>query len=105
MSMLVMDILMAAASFETRRRRERQMEGIAVAKLQGKYKGRKQKTQPGEVKALRDRGMGASAIARTLGCSRRNGHRLHARWVARHNGLRGRQQDSRSWCHGLSEQP
>ena len=75
MGMLVMDILMAVASFETRRRRERQMEGVAKAKLAGKYKGRKRKTGAVEVKALRDQGMGASAIARALGCSRRTVYR------------------------------
>ena len=54
------------AEFETALRRERQMEGIAKAKADGKYKGRKMSVNMAKVRELRDAGMGPSAIAREL---------------------------------------
>lgn len=58
------------AEFETALRRERQMEGIAKAKSEGRYKGRRPSVPVAEVKALAATGMGATAIARQLGIAR-----------------------------------
>jgi DNA invertase Pin-like site-specific DNA recombinase len=67
---LTMNLLAAFAQFETEIRRERQSEGIARAKAAGAYKGRKRTVTADEVRALRDLGLGPSAIARKLGCGR-----------------------------------
>ncbi len=64
------------AEFETAIRRERQMEGIAKAKTEGVYKGRKPSIDPERVKALAAQGMGASAIARELNVGRASVYRL-----------------------------
>lgn len=64
------------AEFETNLRRERQMEGIAKAKQQGVYKGRRPSIDANEVKRLRDEeGMGATEIARHLGIARTSVYR------------------------------
>jgi DNA invertase Pin-like site-specific DNA recombinase len=54
------------AEFETALRRERQMEGIAKAKVAGIYKGRKPSVDVARVRELRDSGMKPSAIAKEL---------------------------------------
>lgn len=54
------------AEFETALRRERQMEGIAKAKADGKYKGRKPSVDVARVRELHDTGMKPSAIAKEL---------------------------------------
>lgn len=54
------------AEFETALRRERQMEGIAKAKREGKYKGRKPSVDVARVRELREAGMRPSAIAKEL---------------------------------------
>jgi DNA invertase Pin-like site-specific DNA recombinase len=55
------------AEFETAIRRERQMEGIAKAKAEGVYKGRKPSIDAAQVRALAAEGLGGTAIARGLG--------------------------------------
>lgn len=70
-----LDMLGVFAEFETNLRRERQMEGIAKAKAAGVYKGRKPSVKPEEVRALKAQGMGAAAIARTLGIGRASVYR------------------------------
>jgi DNA invertase Pin-like site-specific DNA recombinase len=72
---LTMNILAAVASFETALRRERQMEGIAKARADGVYKGRRPKIKPVEVRALHASGMGPAAIARQLGICRSSVYR------------------------------
>ncbi len=64
------------AEFETAIRRERQMEGVAKAKAQGVYKGRKPTIDPERVKALAADGMGASAIAKELKVGRASVYRI-----------------------------
>jgi len=71
-----LDMLGVFAEFETNLRRERQMEGIAKAKAEGVYKGRKATINADEVRRLRDMGMGASAIAKALGIGRASVYRL-----------------------------
>jgi DNA invertase Pin-like site-specific DNA recombinase len=58
------------AEFETAIRRERQLEGIAKAKAEGVYKGRKPSVPVEEVRRLKAEGLGASAIAAQLGVAR-----------------------------------
>lgn len=72
---LQMQIIGAAAEFEYAMIRERQREGIALAKQRGAYKkcGRKpvlSKEQIEEVRRRHSEGEGASALARQYGCSR-----------------------------------
>lgn len=63
------------AEFETAIRKERQLEGIAKAKAEGVYKGRKASIDADQVKALAATGMGASAIAAQLGIGRASVYR------------------------------
>jgi len=63
------------AEFETALRRERQMEGIAKAKAEGVYKGRKPSVDVARVRELREAGMGPSAIAKELKVGRTSVYR------------------------------
>ena len=64
------------AEFETAIRRERQLEGIAKAKAEGAFKGRKPTIDPERVKELAASGLGGTAIARALNVSRASVYRL-----------------------------
>lgn len=64
------------AEFETAIRKERQMEGVAKAKAEGVYKGRKPSIDADRVKALAAQGMGATAIAKELNVARASVYRL-----------------------------
>jgi DNA invertase Pin-like site-specific DNA recombinase len=64
------------AEFETAIRKERQMEGIAKAKTEGVYKGRKASIDPEEVKAMHEAGKGATEIAKVLGIGRASVYRV-----------------------------
>ncbi len=64
------------AEFETAIRRERQMEGIAKAKAEGAFKGRKPSIDGARVRELAASGMGGTAIAKELGVSRASVYRL-----------------------------
>ena len=63
------------AEFETNLRRERQLEGIAKAKLAGVYKGRPASIDASQVRKLKENGMGASEIAKSLGIGRASVYR------------------------------
>jgi len=65
-----LDMLGVFAEFETNLRRERQMEGIAAAKLRGVYKGGKPRIDPEAVRKLAADGVRPSHIARQLNISR-----------------------------------
>ncbi|AXY49633.1 resolvase [Rhodococcus ruber] len=70
---LMLSLLGAFAEFERAIIRERQAEGIAIAKAKGKYKGRKRVLTEEQIdKALAriEAGEGPSAIARDLGVGR-----------------------------------
>jgi DNA invertase Pin-like site-specific DNA recombinase len=69
-------MLAVFAAFETDVRRERQVEGIALAKRQGIYKGGKVRLGRQRVKELLDSGRGPAAIARELGMARSSVYRL-----------------------------
>ena len=70
-----LDMLGVFAEFEARLRHERQMEGIKKAKEKGVYKGRKPSIDASAVKELKEKGMGASAIAKELGIGRASVYR------------------------------
>lgn len=75
-----LDMLGLFAEFETNLRRERQLEGIALAKRRGVYQGRKPSIDAAEVKRLRTaEGLGPTAIARRLGIARASVYRALAR--------------------------
>ncbi len=71
-----LDMLGVFAEFETNLRRERQLEGIQRAKKRGVYKGRKPSISTEKVRELKQRGMGATAIARELGIGRASVYRV-----------------------------
>lgn len=71
-----LDMLGVFAEFETNLRRERQIEGIAKAKAEGKYKGRRQSIDPEKVKQMRDQGLGATEIAAALKIGRASVYRV-----------------------------
>lgn len=75
---LTLTMFGAMAQFEREMMLERQREGIAKAKAQGKYKGRKPTVQAKseEIRELRSQGMGATAIARKLGVGRASVYRV-----------------------------
>lgn len=71
-------MLAVFAEFETGVRRERQLEGIAKAKAEGKYAGRKPSIDKDRVRELKASGLGPTAIAREVGCDPSTVHRLLA---------------------------
>ena len=71
-----LDMLGVFAEFETNLRKERQMEGIAKAKENGVYKGRKPSIDVEQVRVLKAQGMGASKIAEELGIARASVYRV-----------------------------
>ena len=70
------DMLSVFAEFETNLRKERQAEGISKAEANGVYKGRKKSIKVETIAELKAQGMGASAIAKTLGIGRANVYRV-----------------------------
>ena len=70
-----LDMLGVFGEFETNLRKERQMEGIAKAKENGVYKGRKPSVNIDKVKGLKESGLGASAIAKELNIGRASVYR------------------------------
>jgi DNA invertase Pin-like site-specific DNA recombinase len=71
-----LDMLGVFAEFETSLRRERQLEGIAKAKAEGVYEGRPASIDAARVCEMKAQGMGATAIAKTLGIHRASVYRL-----------------------------
>ena len=71
-----LDMLGVFAEFETNLRKERQMEGIAKAKAEGVYKGRKPVIDPAKVRELQSKGRGATEIAAKLGIGRASVYRV-----------------------------
>ena len=69
---LILTLMAGVAQFERGRIRERQIDGIARAKRQGKYRGRKRRITAAVVQEMKAKGMGVSAIARELNCTRRS---------------------------------
>src|SRR5262249_10287844 len=75
---LILTVLGGIAEFERELLSERQREGIAKAKAEGRYKGRAPtaRRQTTEVLRLKGKGMGAAEIARTLVVSRASVYRI-----------------------------
>ena len=74
---LMVNLLGSIGQFEREVMLERQKVGIAKAKAEGKYKGRKPtaRLQAEDIKRLSERGLGAVEIARELGISRSSVYR------------------------------
>jgi DNA invertase Pin-like site-specific DNA recombinase len=75
---LMFTVIGAIATFEREMMLERQREGIAKAKSQGKYRGRKPtaRAKAGEVKTLKADGVRPVDIARRLGIGRASVYRI-----------------------------
>jgi DNA invertase Pin-like site-specific DNA recombinase len=80
------------AESETNLRRERQLEGIAKAKVAGVYKGRPASIDAAQVRQLKAQGLGATEIAKALSIGRASvyralgGHRVRRRLEFRASG-------------------
>ena len=77
---LMLDLLGSVAEFERSMMLERQRDGIAKAKAEGKYQGRKPtaRAKAEEVMAMKQAGRGATEIAATLGIGRASVYRILA---------------------------
>lgn len=73
---LQLQMMGAFSEFERSIIRKRQAEGIAKAKEKGVYKGRKATIDAREVMSLKEKGLGASAIAKQLGIGRASVYRV-----------------------------
>lgn len=67
---LFLTMLGAFAEFETALRRERQAEGIAKARAEGRYKGRPKKVNAVQIKKMHADGVKPTVIADRLGVAR-----------------------------------
>jgi DNA invertase Pin-like site-specific DNA recombinase len=69
----MLSVMGAFAEFERALLKERQREGIALAKKRGAYRGRKRTLSPGQITQLKariDQGETKAKIAREMGISR-----------------------------------
>ena len=75
---LLLTVIGAIGQFEREMMLERQREGIAKAKANGRYKGRKPtaQAQAAEVQRLRREGTGPTEIARRVGIARASVYRI-----------------------------
>ncbi len=73
----MLTVLAATAAFERSVMLERQLEGIAKARAEGKYKGRAPtaRRQAAQVRAMKGEGLKMSEIAAHLGMSRASAYR------------------------------
>ena len=77
---LMLNVFSAMAQMERETMLERQREGIAKAKADGKYKGRAPtaRAKSGEVMRLKNEGLGPTEIANLVGISRASVYRILA---------------------------
>lgn len=73
---LMLNMLGSVAQFEREMMLERQREGIAKAKAEGKYTGRPRTTDPKDVVRLKQAGLSVKATIGKLGISRASYYRL-----------------------------
>jgi DNA invertase Pin-like site-specific DNA recombinase len=75
---LLLTVIGAIAQFERENMLERQREGIAKAKAEGRYKGRAPtaRAKTTEARALKAEGLGATEIAKRLGIGRASVYRV-----------------------------
>lgn len=76
MGHVVLTVLGMVAQMERRFIKERQREGIQLAKARGAYVGGKRRLDRGQVKSLYEGGIGPTQIAQELGCSRMQVYRI-----------------------------
>ena len=79
-------MLAAISEFERELIRERQREGIAIAKANGKYKGRKPKLDANQVEAMKKRiadGESKASVAKSLGITRTTLYE-YLKWTPNH---------------------
>ena len=77
---MLLDMLAAIARKDYTDRRRRQAEGIAKAKTEGAYKGRRENSKRNEqIVSMMSKGMTWTAIQEATGCSRSTLSRLRAR--------------------------
>jgi DNA invertase Pin-like site-specific DNA recombinase len=74
--MLMLSVLASVAEFERNLMLERQREGIAKAKAEGKYRGRPAEIDHTAVCRMRDEGVYPAEIARRLRIARSSVYRL-----------------------------
>lgn len=74
---LMLNVLGAVAQFEREMMLERQREGIAKAKVEGKYRGRKPtaRLKATDIRDMLSKGLGKREVARRLGISERSVYR------------------------------
>ena len=77
---LILNVMASVAAFEREMMLERQREGIAKAKAEGKYKGRQPtaRAKADSVKALVEQNIPKAQIAKDLGISRASLYRIIA---------------------------
>ena len=75
---LILNVMSSVAQFEREMMLERQREGIAKAKAEGKYRGRQPtaRAKTDSVKALVDQNIPKAQIAKDLGISRASLYRI-----------------------------
>lgn len=76
MGHIVLTVLGMVAQMERRFIKERQREGIERAKAEGTYRGGKRRIDRIRIEALSASGLGATAIAKAVGCSRMQVYRV-----------------------------
>ena len=84
---LMLSVMGAVAEFERTLIRERQREGIAIAKQRGVYRGRDRSLHPEQIEEVRKRveaGEAKARIAREFGISRQTLYRLLREYEPRH---------------------
>jgi DNA invertase Pin-like site-specific DNA recombinase len=77
---LMLNVIGSVAQFEREMMLERQREGIAKAKADGKYRGRKAtaRAKVNDVRAMQQQGIGPTEIAKRLGIGRASVYRILA---------------------------
>ncbi|MBB2708165.1 MULTISPECIES: recombinase family protein [Rhizobium] len=76
MGQIIITVLGMVAQMERRFIKERQREGIERAKASGRYKGGKVRIDHRKIRELSAMGVGATAIAKEIGCSRMQIYRV-----------------------------
>ncbi len=76
MGHVILTVLGMVAEMERRFIRDRQREGIERAKVAGAYRGGKVRLDYDQIVRLASDGLGAAAIARSIGCSRMQVYRV-----------------------------
>ena len=73
---LMLSVIGAIAQFERELMLERQREGIARAKAEGRYKGRPPSIDAAQIRRMKEDGIGPAMIAKRLGVARSSVYRL-----------------------------